>query len=174
MPTFSRIVTATSLIALTLAGACDTADYVTYRVASASSVQDANCYPDGVPDSIRDDSSSLRAASSLNVFEGPEDERFLEFADVALAGSVVDGVYSFSGETVDVEYPTPELKTKQSAVHDISFTEDGKYITGTYTLTTTTTCTGPTDQCDLIVQPTCTTTTEFTGSRVETELTHEL
>ncbi len=167
------LLTTASLASLLLTAGCDTA-YVTYRVASASTAMQADCYPDGVPDSIKDDSSTLKAASSLYIFEGPEGARYLEFGDVALEGSVDGGDMSFAGMTLDVEYPSDEIETRTEVTHDVRITKEGKFVTGTYTLTSNVSCTGDADLCDAVPTGICTSTTEFTGSRVSTDLKRDL
>ncbi len=173
MSTRTQLFTIAALASLAFTTACDT-DYVTYRVASASTSMQADCYPDGVPDSIKDDLSTIKAASSMYIFEGPEGARYLEFGDVALEGTLDSGVMSFGGMTLDVEYPSDEIETRSEVTHDVSITKEGKFVTGTYTLTTNVTCIGDADLCDAVPTGICTSTTEFTGSRVSTELKREL
>lgn len=87
-------------------------DYMLLSVAYADAEQDASCYVDGeVPQAIKEDTTSFRTGGTLVLFGGPDEAYYLESETAVLAGVREGDAFTFSGESVDVEYAngTPEV-----------------------------------------------------------------
>ncbi|MEM1029668.1 MAG: hypothetical protein AAF928_00810 [Myxococcota bacterium] len=82
-------------------------DYEVFRIAFDSERVDAGCYVNGeIPDSIREDSTTLKSAGTVIMYLTGPDEVYLDTGSMVLAGEP-DGelAYEFEGEVVDVDIP---------------------------------------------------------------------
>ncbi len=146
-------------------------DYVVYRVAQSELVDSSSC-PGYDDPSQKSDSSTFLSTSTFILYAGLEDVYYLEAEGQAtLEGTEDGGTYSFSGKTVDVEYPTPDIKFTSTTSASVSMTVDGASANGTATVTTSTKCSGTGCPDDT----SCKQTSEFVGTEVEdVELKHDL
>ncbi|HGG56370.1 MAG TPA: hypothetical protein ENK31_01090 [Nannocystis exedens] len=131
--------------------------YVIIRLASAKTTESASCWDNMVPDSIKDDTTTLATGSSVAIFAADADTYYLELADgtISIEGTRDGKDYSFFGEDIDVE----EYSTT-TVTWDVQTTINNKSVTGKSI--TTTTCTG--DGCGIA---SCVQTTEFVGTVVK-------
>ena len=136
--------------------------YVIVRLASAKTTESASCWDNMVPDSIKDDTTTLSTGSSVAIFAADAETYYLEHPDAGSVEGTRDGKdYSFFGEEVNVEENSTTTVT-----WDIQTTIDNKSVTGKSIRTET--CTG--DGCGIA---SCVKTTEFVGTIVkDVELEH--
>ena len=158
-----------SLLALSMLvglGGCSVqpGQYVIIRLANAELTQSASCYPDNmVPDSLKDDRTTLSTGASIAIFAADSETYYLELAEgaVSIEGSRDGKDYSFLGEEADVEE-----NSTTTVKWDIQTTVNNKSVTGTSIITTT--CSG--DGCGVT---SCVQTTNFVGTVVKgVELEH--
>lgn len=98
-------------------GGLSTGDHAFYWVSIEAAPPEATCYSDKkIPDSIKDDITSVRGRSTFVLYITADDVAQLDTGAVVLAGTETDTGYSFTGDTVDVEYPPG--KTITDADHD--------------------------------------------------------
>src|SRR5678816_65902 len=103
---------ATALLGVAGCGGLSAGDHVFYRVAFDQLEKDASCYPDNeIPDSVKDDTSTLRGGATFILYIAGDDEAELDTGSLVLPGSSTDTGYTFSGNAVDVEYPPGRIIT---------------------------------------------------------------
>ncbi len=100
-------------------GGLSEGDYVYYKIAIGDEKAAESCYAENkVPDSVKDDSTTLRSGASvvLYVAGGGSDQALLDVGLTVLSGKLSGDQYTFSGDTVNVEYPPG--KTITDVDHD--------------------------------------------------------
>jgi hypothetical protein len=107
---FSLLAVLLGSAALSLSAAgCSTpveeGDYRLLRVAYADVQRDASCFAKGeVPKEIKDDKSSFRTGGTLVLYRGPDETYYLDAETVVMEGTRDGDTFTFSGESVDVDY----------------------------------------------------------------------
>ena len=102
----------TALTALAAANGCasddlESGDYMVFRVAFSTATPDASCYVDGeIPQSIIEDTTSLRSGGTFIMYAGQAGELFLDTGSMVLEGEKDGPIYDFEGAVVDVEFPS--------------------------------------------------------------------
>lgn len=157
-------------------GGLSPGEYVVYQVASTEQTQSDGCYQNSiVPPDVAFDSSSFRDGFTFVLFAGPEDTYFLDADDDILEGTADGDVYSFEGESVNIEFSGPDGtgdKYESTSRTSVEITVDGSLVNGTVKTRTTERCTGTT--CNPL-PPDCSRTAEFVGIEVEdVKLNHEV
>lgn len=96
----------TLLTAAGCGGGLSTGEHAFYWVAVEPAKQEASCYPgDKIPDSVKDDVTTLRAHTTFVLYRPADDVAELDIGKAVLVGTETDTGYIFKGDTVDVEYP---------------------------------------------------------------------
>lgn len=86
-------------------GGISAGDHVFYRVALDASKSEASCYTKNmIPDSVKDDASTLRGGSTFVLYITGDDEAELDTGGIVIPGAATDTGYKFTGDSVDVEY----------------------------------------------------------------------
>lgn len=157
-------------------GGLSPGEYVVYQVASTEQTQSDGCYQNSiVPPDVAFDSSSFRDGFTFVLFAGPEDTYFLDADDDILEGTADGDVYSFEGESVNVEFSGPDGtgdKYESTSKTSVEITVDGSLVSGTVRTRTTERCTGTT--CNPL-PPDCSRTAEFVGIEVnDVKLKHDV
>lgn len=87
-------------------GGLSTGDHAFYWVALEAAKPEASCYSDKkIPDSVKDDITTVRGRSTFVLYVTADDVAELDTGMAVLAGVVTETGYTFSGDTVDVDYP---------------------------------------------------------------------
>lgn len=157
-------------------GGLSPGEYVVYQVASTEQTQSDGCYQNSiVPPDVAFDSSSFRDGFTFVLFAGPDDTYFLDADDDILEGTADGDVYSFEGESVNIEFSGPDGtgdKYESTSRTSVEITVDGSLVNGTVKTRTTERCTGTT--CNPL-PPDCSRTAEFVGIEVEdVKLKHDV
>jgi hypothetical protein len=98
-------------------GGLSAGDHMFFRLALDASESAASCYPDEmIPESIKDDTSTLRGAATFILYVAGDDEVELDTGAVVLPGDATDDGYRFTGTSEDVDYPAGSTIT--DADHD--------------------------------------------------------
>lgn len=141
-------------------------DHVFYRVASEAAVSDKSCFQNGtIPDSIKDDSSTVLGGSTVVLYITGDKLAELDTGSLVLEGDKADKGYRFNGQTVDVSYPANGLKTTSKVDVTINMTISGSTISGTTTTITSDACEGV--GCPMDANHSCTTTAQFKGVEID-------
>jgi hypothetical protein len=146
--------------------------YRIYRVAQSKTVSSPGCYPDGIPESEAQDTTTFRTGATFAIFAADTKVYFLDMGSgegaMTIEGERDGRDYSFSGTDVDVE-PSSDNTITTTLTVTVDATIKGKKITGTSVTDTRSTCTG--QNCPNGTM--CTTTTDFEGSEMkDVELEH--
>lgn len=105
-------------------GGLSTGEHAFYWVSVEAATPEASCFADNkLPDSIKDDMTSVRGRSTFVLYITGDDQAQLDIGAAVLAGTATDEGYSFTGDTVDVEYP-PGMKILDADKDDIDDTVD--------------------------------------------------
>lgn len=87
-------------------GGLGAGDYEVYRVAFSRQVLGQDCFDgDALPDSIREDSTTIRQGSTFVLYFDRDDTPLLDSGAWVLSGEGDGDEYSFSGNDTDVEFP---------------------------------------------------------------------
>jgi hypothetical protein len=98
-------------------GGVSTGDHMFYWIALEAAKPEAACYADKkIPDAIKDDITSVRSRGTFVLYITGDGTAELDTGAAVLDGTATDAGYSFTGETVNVEYPPG--KTILDADHD--------------------------------------------------------
>jgi len=154
---------------LTGCGGIDPGDYAIYRVSFGPSDESGGCYyPDTEPlPNEASDSTTLRGTGTWIIYASLDEKYYLDTGAVTLEGTEVDGGYSFTGKTVDVEYDMPDgtgSKRTTTITSTVNITIDGDTISGSGVTKRSYACSGST--CGEKI-PSCTETGPFVGTYVE-------
>lgn len=167
----SAVITALGALSMGCGGGIDAGEYVIYRIAFEEGDQSGDCAI-GNPDTDFD-SSSFRASSTLIMYAGLDDKYYLD-ADGAptLEGTYESDVYTFEGETTDIQFTGPDgTGDKLTSVDslDIEITIDGESVSGKSTSQQRNRCD---NTCLNYVPYSCTIESDFVGTQIE-EITLE-
>lgn len=107
----ARAATLGALSALTSAcGGLGPGDLVAYAVAIEESRPSSECYAGGeIPDSIKDDRTTLRDGAVFVLYVAGDEEALLDIGGAVLTGTIDGDDYAFSGSDTDVEYGSGAL-----------------------------------------------------------------
>jgi hypothetical protein len=118
---------------------------------------------------LADDRSTFLQNDTFVFYSGPEDTHYLDVGSTTLAGAKTDSGFTFRGESLDIEFPTGEIKQSVTLVQTISWEPDGTgaWVTGTITVSR-----GESYSCDAAVgqcpsSSECTSTTPFNARRID-------
>ncbi len=161
-------------LSLTACGGLSPGDYIVYRIALQPAEQSADCFAGGqVPVNEQDDSSSLFTGATYVLYMGADEVPYLDTGSEVLSGSGEDDAYRFSGDRVDVNFPTDEQRETMTLSIDIELNVDGEVVDGKRVDTQSFECSGP--ACPDPPNQSCTTTRPFTGGEVsDVDLKHEV
>jgi hypothetical protein len=152
-------------------GGISTGDYVLYKVAlNALPKKSAGCFgPDGPDPNTRFDTDDGVGVATWVITAAPNDEWVLNTGKASLSGQKADSGYDFHETKVDVTYDgdtlTSNTKHTDTDAVDIPVTLSGDDISGTITEKLTHKCAGT--NCPVDGIPSCTITTDFTGSEID-------
>ena len=162
------------LLAATTAGCTvKPGDYRIYRLASNEL---SNACTDTVIDPDHTGTSTYFTPNLIAIYAADSDSYFLEGALGAILGSRDGNGYTFTGnETINDNWNTDETGLDRNFVTSRVTDEvwdlelKGKGLSGTHTVTTTTTCNGGMDECAAVdrVVRSCTQVVEVFGSEVD-------
>jgi hypothetical protein len=116
---------------------------------------------------LTDDRSTFRVNDVFVVYAGSDGTQYIDIGDVSLAGSEIEGGFEFKGESLDIEFPTGEIKQSTSITQKIEWKPDGSFVEGkmTYSESTSYSCDAAVGQCPGSTE--CSQTTPFTARRLE-------
>lgn len=146
-------------------GGISPGDYVLYSVAEAGDTKSSGCFPGGFDPQTHSDTDDGVKDITWAITAGPNDEFYLEGEN--LQGEKSDSGYDFHETKVDVQYNDPVTKATKittTTLTDVPITVDGETISGTKTVKVSVKCSG---QCPPDGVPTCTTSTEFNGAKID-------
>lgn len=91
-------------------GGLSPGDHVFYRLALDATESAPTCYDDDkVPDSVKDDTTTLRGGATFVLYVTGDEKVALDTGSVVLSGTTTDTGYKFSGNAVNVNYPAGEI-----------------------------------------------------------------
>jgi hypothetical protein len=154
-----------SLALLAVVGACGPAGGGTYyAVDLQQTTLGNNC---DIGPNLADDRSTFRANDVFVVYAGSDGNQYIDIGDVSLAGTTIDGGIEFKGESLDIEFPTGEIKQTTSITQKIEWKPDGSFVSGTMTVSESTSysCDAAVGQCPGNTE--CSRTTPFTARRLD-------
>jgi len=147
-------------------------DYVAYRVAFDATTTDASCYSDNmIPDDKKDDVTTFMSGGTFILYLDADGTPLLDIGTLVVEGSETDAGYTFSGNSVDVDYlnnnpnDTNVLKITQTTTVTIDMTVDGDTISGTSKTVTDQKCEGT--ACPMDFAKSCTRTGSYKGVELD-------
>lgn len=162
--------------ATTACGGFGPGDYRVYRIAFQQTDPSPDCFGTGmVPIDVQDDSTNQFQSGTFTVFIGADDAAYLDTGTIVLRGVEQGDGYVFDGTRTDVNTDgnDPATETTNTVTTNVIFNLEDLVVEGTYTETTSFSCTGP--ACPDPASNTCTLTTPFVGGEVEdVDIEHEV
>jgi hypothetical protein len=118
---------------------------------------------------LADDRSTFLQNDTFVFYSGPEDAVYLDIGSTTLGGAKTEDGFEFRGESLDIEFPTGEIKQSVTLVQTISWKPDasGAWVTGIISSSR-----GESYSCDAAVgqcpsSSECTSTTPFNARRID-------
>jgi len=116
---------------------------------------------------LADDRSTFRENDVFVIYSGSDGTQYIDIGEVSLVGTSVEGGIEFKGESLDIEFPTGEIKQSTSITQKVEWKPDGSFVNGTMTVSESTTysCDAAVGQCPGSTE--CSRTTLFTARRLD-------
>jgi hypothetical protein len=116
---------------------------------------------------LADDRSTFRVNDVFVTYSGSDGFQYIDIGAVSLAGSEIEGGIEFKGESLDIEFPTGEIKQTTSITQKVEWKPNGSFVDGTMTISESTTysCDVAVGQCPGDTE--CSRTTPFTARRLD-------
>lgn len=140
--------------------------------------RDAGCwYPDTAPPPNQaEDTSDVGESVTAILYDLGDDAYVFDGFELALSGAATDDGYTFSGESVDVSWTSPDGtgdRYTTTSSDRVDLVVDGPHVDGGFTAVTTYACDGA--GCPTPAVPSCTQTGQFDGVILpDAAFTHEL
>lgn len=158
-------------------------DYAFFRVAVDDQVKKSSgCFgTTGVPANEKSDKTTFHTNGLFIIYgavEEAEEKLFLDMGETTVEGYEEAELFTFTGSSTDIDFTEINGGGDKHTVSNklvVELTIDGSSMVGTAEQTTKQTCSGSTCNLTMPTPITCTTTTSFVGTEVDSvELTHEI